>query len=249
MASLAAIMTAALLPVWWVDQVMEAALHSKDEPTIIGMEVFSGTGELSCAFSSIVGAFETFEKLNCDEEDILKRSGLKLLLQRLSRIQKNGLLWAGTPCKSWVALSRAWTKRSVLQPAGPSNAFTTPAQRAYLDEHNEIATLTAHLLVTAWCMGCYYVLEQPLSFLLFKFPPIAKALAQTGAQGLPMSMAAFGGESPKPLVLKGIGPFLSTFRGAHLIRKASCHKKPSKRLVKITLSRMEMLALQALKVP
>eukprot|EP00969_Alexandrium_andersonii_P157857 6976441-Alexandrium_andersonii.AAC.1 len=145
------------------------------------MEVFSGTGELACAFSDVAGPFLTFEKLNSDAENIMTASGLNLLLQRLCRIQAKGVLWCGTPCKSWVILSRAWTRRSIHQPAGPSSAFTSPALRAYLDEHNYIATVTSYLLTSAWCMGLYYVVGQPQSLILFRFPPMAKALAQTGA--------------------------------------------------------------------
>ena len=130
----------------------------------MGMEVFSGTAELSRAFSDVAGEFLTFEKLDSDKEDVMTTAGLNLLLQRVCRIQSHGILWMGTPCRSWVALSRSWTRRSLLQPAGPSAKFTSKKQRAYLDEHNAIASLTslpvakhglglrdpAHTIQTSW---------------------------------------------------------------------------------------------------
>ena len=43
-------------------------------------------------------------------------------------------------------------------------------------------------------------------------------------------MSVFGGESPKPLVLKGTGDFLDVFREAYLLRKSSRTSSTSQRL-------------------
>ena len=137
-----------------------------------------------------------------------------LLLRRQCRIQAKGVLWMGTPCRSWVALSRAWTRRSIHQPAAPCSKFTWCCQRAYLDEHNYIATVTLHLLVFSWRMGFFYVVDQLHSSLVFRFPPMAWALFQTGAVTVPMPMVAFNGDGPKPLVLKGIGSFCGYISGS-----------------------------------
>ena len=137
-----------------------------------------------------------------------------LLLRRQCRIQAKGVLWMGTPCKAWVALSCDWTRRSIHQPAAPGSKFTWFSQRAYLDEHKYIATVTLYLLVSAWRMGFFYVVEQPHSSLVFRFPPMAWAWYQIGAATAPMPMVAFKGDGPKPLVLKGIGSFVGYMSGS-----------------------------------
>ena len=107
LATLAGLLTAALLPQWWVQSMMKAAEGAVHEPTVLGMEVFSGTAERSRAFSDVAGEFLTFEKLDSDKEDVMTTAGLNLLLQRVCRIQSHGILWMGTPCRSWVASSRS----------------------------------------------------------------------------------------------------------------------------------------------
>ena len=74
---------------------------------IFCLEVCSGRGNLSGAISDIVGYMATFEVLNAPEEDLLKISGVKLMLTLLLRIMKGGLLWVGPPCSSWITISRS----------------------------------------------------------------------------------------------------------------------------------------------
>ena len=77
---MAAVLLAANLPEWWVSKVEMAAKSSVQLPTIIGLEAFSGTGEMSQAFSDVAGTCLTFEKLDSPQQDILKDEGLMLLL-------------------------------------------------------------------------------------------------------------------------------------------------------------------------
>ena len=168
--------------------------------------------------------------MNSSDEDITRLSGVKLLLGKVLRIRQGGLLWIGTPCKSWVALSRSFTKRSIIQPAGPGKQYTTEAQRRYLDEHNTIAEVTALFIRTAAALCFYFVIEQPVSSLLFKYDAVARALAAVQAQTVPFHMSAMEGECPKPLLFKGISSFLQTFREVFFQRRAQHVVKPTQRL-------------------
>ena len=75
-------------------------------PLICGVESFSGRGELPRAMCDFVGPFFTFELEGDPNQVFLTKEGMLLLVQMCLRIQIGGLLWLGTPCKSWVVLSR-----------------------------------------------------------------------------------------------------------------------------------------------
>eukprot|EP00415_Alexandrium_ostenfeldii_P003406 UN3406 len=124
--------------------------------------------------STVLGQWSSFEKLNSDAEDILGEAGLQLLRGRLLAVAAGGLLWLGTPCKSWVALSRSWSCRSTAMPQGPVPALCSGTQHKYLHEHSTIAGVTALLLRTSALLGLRCTLEQPLSSLLFSRPCCAR---------------------------------------------------------------------------
>lgn len=214
----------AMLPVWWIALLLEAAGPALKLSVVTGLEVFSGMGELSSAFALLVGPFLTFEILNDDAEDIMWRSGVMILLEKFLSIAFEGLLWLGTPCKSWVALSRSFTHRSLIQPSGPDKHHTSQRQCDYLDGHNSIAELTALFIRSAAALGIYVIVEQPVSSLLFHYEAMLKALAAVDAHAISFEMSAFEGESPKPLLLKGTAPCLQTFREVFLLRKGMASK-------------------------
>ena len=135
------------------------------------MEVFSGKARLTEELNKFKGPTETFEILNEPQQNILTDMGLVLLLRLLLRIHEGGLAWFGVPCQSWIALSRSFTARSSLQPAGPPAAYTRTCQRDYLDCHNAIATRVSLAIRTATLLGVKWVIEQPLSSRLFEFEP------------------------------------------------------------------------------
>ena len=162
-------------------------------------------------------------------------AGLERLAVWILRIGRHGYVHLGTPCKSWIALSRAWSKRSMMAPQGPGRNRTNPKQWAYLQEHNAIGHITAYIVRTAHALDLSYTIEQPVSSLLFSFDPVLKALAATGFVTAAFTMGSFGGESPKPLLLKGSAPWLRTFREVALKRKAES-TPPTKRLTTTTSS-------------
>eukprot|EP00974_Lingulodinium_polyedra_P108434 10496796-Lingulodinium_polyedra.AAC.1 len=152
--SLEPVLQQAGLPRWWIQLCLEAVPKALALPVAWGLEVFSGKGELSRAFCDVLGDFRTFEFNNDPAQDILATDGVVFMLSMLLSTCQNGLLWLGTPCKSWVVLSRSFTQRSLLQPQGPAGG--TERQRSYLDEHNTIAVISAMCIRTAAALNIHY---------------------------------------------------------------------------------------------
>ncbi len=51
-------------------------------------------------------------------QNLLLTIGFVVALQTLRRVIKNGTVWLGVPCSSWIWMSRATTKRCRLRPEG-----------------------------------------------------------------------------------------------------------------------------------
>ena len=224
---LAALLAQAVLPTWWVKLALECSALAWGQPLLHGVEYFSGQGELQKAFDSQVGPFAYFDIRHGPTYDISTDAGVRTAMILLLRVASGGHLHFGTPCSSWVALSRSFTKRSSYQPKGPDKAHCTKKQWAYLQLHNRIAKISSYLMKLATLLGHTVSLEQPVSSLLFSYAPMVAALKD--AISAPFHMGAFGGESPKPLKLVGTAAWLSVFRAVYLARKSAA-TKPSKRL-------------------
>ena len=221
------------LPCWWLAIVCTAAATvGPSAPLLHGLEVFSGEGHLSAACKKIVGPWSTFERNDNDSEDIMREEGVLILLGRLLRVRRGGIVWLGTPCQSWIALSRSFSMRTSLSPQGPIDALCTPKQLSYLKEHNAMGYISSLILRTAFMLGIHFCLEKPVSSLLFKFAPMKDALQETGAASYHFHMESLNGESPKPLRVLGTAPCLKTFIEVTQIRQKLCKKPAAQRLVK-----------------
>ena len=81
--------------------------------------------------------------------------------------------------------------------------------------------ISSLILLSAFKLGIYFCLEQPISSLLFKFGPMKAALRETKASSFHFEIASFCGESPKPLRAFGTASFLKVF-----IEVAQRRRKP-----------------------
>ena len=74
-------------------------------------------------------------------------------------------------------------------------------------------------------LGIYFVIEQPLSSILFSYRPVREALQRAGACRVSFQLLVFGASSSKPLALHGTAPWLYTLEiiAASLV-------KPTKRV-------------------
>jgi hypothetical protein len=87
--------------------------------------------------------------------------------------------------------------------------------------HNRIANFVAFAIRAGARLGIYYVLEQPLSSIMFKYLPVATALADTGAARVHLNLGDFGAETAKPLCLMGAAPWLPDLRAEGRRRSAT----------------------------
>ena len=186
------------LPLWWVAVLLGACAAAQDMPVLAGLEIFAGQGQLSKACRDIVGPWSEYEMLKDPQQNIETKHGLHLVAANLLCVTAGGLVWMGTPCKSWVCLSRAWTQRSKDMPMGPVPAVCRRKQAAYLAKHNKIAEINALIALSAQALGIKWVVEQPLSSLLFHFPPMRSAISRCNAETVSFRMSALGSDSPKP---------------------------------------------------
>ena len=67
---------------------MAAATCVEKAPLVVGMEIFSGKGELTRAFNDYSGEFLSFELADDEQQNAFDLSGVKLLLKMLFRIKQ-----------------------------------------------------------------------------------------------------------------------------------------------------------------
>ena len=193
------------LPPTWIALTLHA-LSSIPQSAVglAGAEIFAGEAKLSAGLSKFNGLVATFDLKDGPEQDILTLDGVVLILQYILCTVVEGLLWLGTPCCSWVILSRSSTRRSALLPGGPADCTD------FVATHNCIAELCSLLARTAYACRVYFIFEQPQSSLLYKYRPVQETLSHCGAVTCHVWMGAFDGETPKPLVLKSTAPWLGS---------------------------------------
>ena len=196
---------------------------------LAGAEIFAGKHQLSSGLMKFNGLTATFELEDGPEQNILTIDGIILVLQYILCTVVEGLLWMGTPCCSWVILSRSSTRRSPLRPGGPPDF---PSD--FVKTHNCIAEICSYLAKTAYACKVYFVFEQPQSSLLYTYPPMQATLRYCEALTCHMWMGAFKGETAKPLVLKGTAPWLRSVFPA--VCRALWAARPSKKLATLAKS-------------
>ena len=62
------------LPAWWVALCVAAATCVEKAPLVVGMEIFSGKGELTRAFNDYSGEFLSFELADDEQQNALDLS-------------------------------------------------------------------------------------------------------------------------------------------------------------------------------
>ena len=91
-----------LLPAWWIALCVAAAASVEKAPLVVGLELFSGKGELTRAFNDYSGDFLSFELADDEEQNALELSGVKLILKRLFRIKRGGCHKSIIDCLGFV---------------------------------------------------------------------------------------------------------------------------------------------------
>ncbi|CAL1133092.1 unnamed protein product, partial [Cladocopium goreaui] len=98
--------------------------------------------------------------------------------------------------------SRGSTRRHFLRPQGWDGYRSTR-------EGNRLARRLCYLLELAYRKGCYYIVEQPVSSLLFCYKPLRRLLKRHGAIRVTCALGAYHAPTLKQVILWGTAPFLS----------------------------------------
>ena len=167
------------------------------------VEVFAGAAAISRGFRSCGLRGATLDLRIDPAHNILTPQGFVVLLTQLLRLRPGGGSFGPPPpCSTWVFMSRGSTGRSVEVPEGNWRNPYILAQDALVDR----LALALHV---AHAVGAYWVVEQPMSSLMWEYPSMRAALDQCGAVRVQLDMGAYGAPSRKPTTLWGTGPYLA----------------------------------------
>ena len=180
-------------------------------------------------------AFETIEVEDGADQDVLTPAGLAKTISFLCRVKTRGLLWLGIPCSSWVFVGRSNAQRYFFHPEGNTN-------NEYTSRHNQIAEVGMNLAWLAYCLGVFFVIEQPEQSVLFSWWPMQLTLFRCGCNRVSITLDSFGAPSQKSLVLHGTAPWLEDVQDASRSlrpqnrgkRQTLVHRKTIKLGIRIT---------------
>ena len=127
------------------------------------VELFSGAGALASAFSEHSMNSEQFDVCHDPLHDIRRVSGFLKAVQLVLRLKVGALLWAGTPCSTWVWISRSSTGRSRGNPLGRTDQHS-------VSDANVTVSRVALLVLLAVARGACWAIEQPASSLMPEHP-------------------------------------------------------------------------------
>ena len=131
------------------------------------VELFSGKGQLAAAFRERGLKAATFERDTSPLQDLATDNGFLDATRLVLGLKHKGLLWCGTPCSSWVFLSRGSTGRSRERPLGEE-------ERECVRVANLLVSRVAILIYLAVSRGAVWVLEQPASSIMTCHPRMAR---------------------------------------------------------------------------
>lgn len=127
------------------------------------VELFAGRGSLTEAGKQIGLDCCKFDLVNTKADDILAVAGFLRALRLVLRLRVGGLLWAGTPCSSWVYMNRGTSCRTASEPLG--NQSQPSVRRS-----NIMVARVALLFMVAAARHAAWACEQPMSSLMDKHP-------------------------------------------------------------------------------
>ena len=159
-------------------------------------EIFAGHSQLTlaCWRQSMRGL--AFDRLLNIEQEICSVYGFTYAIILCASIVKGGLCWLAPQCSSWLSFVSAYTMQRK-----PQNQFDGDTSRLDVREANCTAGCIAFLIRFATARGVRFLVENPQTSSLWKYPPLVRALRECSAVSHNTYHGAFGGKSVKPLTL------------------------------------------------
>lgn len=165
------------------------------------LEVFAGESIITSGCEYYGLKSKGLDVAHHSRMDILKGIGFIITLQLVRRVVTHGTVWFGIPCSSWVFMSRGSTHRSWWRSEGNTTYENVRRQ-------NKIARRMCYLLQYCFMRGINYVVENPVSSLLWRYRCVRKLLRKHRARRISISLGAYGAHSAKQVILAGTAPWL-----------------------------------------
>ena len=130
---------------------------------IDGAEFFAGDMAVTMKLQEAGFTCFPFElKLDSLCHDILSDPGFAFAVSLVCRVRCGGFVWFGIVCSTWVFMSRSTTGRDINHPLGRSTSNVVAAN-----------VMTSRVVLLFWLAaanGCFVILEQPATSLMFMHP-------------------------------------------------------------------------------
>lgn len=126
--------------------------------------------------------------------DVLDPLGLRSWLLMVIFSHKNGLLWQGLCCKSFVWVCRSISKRCVQAPFGDEG-------REFVRMGNGFAIRSIFCALFGYLIGLQWIMEQPISSNVVCLPFVAEFMNFCQASAVVTYLGGYGGPSVKPIKL------------------------------------------------
>ena len=159
------------------------------------VEVFCGRGNLSraCIAAGLLGV--SLDTCVNPDHDVLSASGFRLLLAALTGTVQRGMLWIGTPCRSFSVMSASVSRRAA------ENMYLGDTSLFCVQLGNVLADITGLLLLLGFFLDLSEGLEQPGGSTLPLTPVVNAVLRFVGSSRTDTYHWCFGGPTLKPLQL------------------------------------------------
>ena len=166
-------------------------------------EGFAGEHAWSRGMQFLGYAGCTFDMRFTPFHNFMRPAGFIAMVATVMRMHRGAVLWLGTPCSTWVWMSRHSTGRN-LDIMGNTDS-------AYICAQNALISRVCYILVLCMKRGVYWIIEQPESSIMWNHPMMAKVLKRFGhlISTVNPEMGAWSLETPKPSILKGTAPYFS----------------------------------------
>ena len=190
------------------------------------LDLFAGSGAVSKAFSESGHSTVSYDIVIDPSCDFTSKKGFLNAVLLVLRLESGGLIMAGPPCSLWIFLSSSVHRRSDDCPEGDTS-------NRKVRMSNLIVRNLAVLLAIADSRGVFWIIEQPHSSSMWKYPPLKQYLDKCNAQRCFTCMGCFGHDLLKPTVLWGTLPSLEKLSR----KKRQCLSSSSSEVVRSRASR------------
>jgi hypothetical protein len=178
-------------------------LQVTTKPSRNFVEFFAGDRSVTLGLR-LIGYVGTPVDVRLNEgHDFMTPLGFLLAVAMIWSVAPGGLVWFAPPCSTWVWMSRHSTGRDKEVKGKTSNPN--------IQRQNCLVSRLCYLIVLCWHRSVTFVIEQPASTIMFKYPRLKKLLDRFGdcINWAYVEMGCWSREMAKNTVLVGSGPHIN----------------------------------------